>query len=755
MRTLIFFLLFALIAGQADCQVHSKVETRSKMNQFSSAMNNKISDLQKQIADAKKNKKDPETITGLEDQLKMLKQQVATMDGLKKNVAGMSDKTFNQVNESSTLVPKKDLSRINMLPKKILSEAELFSFIKTVNAGVEKLIPAIERAEALKIYNETKTEYKTTAIIANAASGCWMLGHWEKALFIMGKVCLYDITDADNLNNYAAFLVMTGGEQAAIPILEYLNQRYPENSTIENNLGQAWFGLGEVDKAKKYLGYASQLYQNHPMANITLGQIARAQHDNDRAISLLKASLKETYDPEIEATLKKLGYEIKLADLPSFNYPMQKDPFGIVHIMESMPENYPSRIDDDATVDAINRYRNGVSNVENFLNDEMASLGKKIYDDDNKLYSDKTYQHEYVEPYNNPAYKLARRTVQFFWEQGGGTSPWITHLLLSGLKPPYETNNIVTDLELRNECFEIWETEVLKPLAELAHAMRSRISPVDASCAEIDAATNAYMAQESALRKAGIIRIKDRMREKMDAFDKWTTLNLYSKLDNPPSDERMKDIVDGMSRTIRRKHYKDGQVYEFFKVAKSIVDSQTKRKTACENNSEARVPYDVGADDLAPLIPMSVKCEFSKTINTPIVTYFFDCSIMKDESKKNIKKKNDPVPKGQGHSSSRRSQTRGPLRSSPRGPYSFDDDEEATVGTNYSSGPLTAEEKDPSQFSIEYDLWGNLVGLNLQLNEDHTALKDQSSAETDLDARWSWNAIASPKKGYLNKLVIK
>ena len=73
-----------------------------------------------------------------------------------------------------------------------------------------------------------------------------MLGHWEKALFIMGKVCIDDVTDADNLNNYAAFLVMTGGEQAAIPILEYLDEKYPDNSTIKNNLGQAWFGLGDL-----------------------------------------------------------------------------------------------------------------------------------------------------------------------------------------------------------------------------------------------------------------------------------------------------------------------------------------------------------------------------------------------------------------------------------------------------------------------------------------------------------------------------
>ena len=69
--------------------------------------------------------------------------------------------------------------------------------------------------------------------------------------------------------------------------------------------------------------------------------------------------------------------------------------------------------------------------------------------------------------------------------------------------------------------------------------------------------------------------------------------------------------------------------------------------------------------------------------------------------------------------------------------------------------PLNAEDKDPSQFSIEYDRWGNLVGLNLQLNEEGTALADTDSKETEMDSRWSWNAIASPQKGFLNKLLIK
>ena len=69
--------------------------------------------------------------------------------------------------------------------------------------------------------------------------------------------------------------------------------------------------------------------------------------------------------------------------------------------------------------------------------------------------------------------------------------------------------------------------------------------------------------------------------------------------------------------------------------------------------------------------------------------------------------------------------------------------------------PLTAEDRDLSQFSIEYNKSGNLAGLNIQLNKEGTALADPDSAESRIDSRWSWNALASAKKGFLNKLIIK
>ena len=440
-----------------------------------------------------------------------------------------------------------------------------------------------------------------------------MLGHWEKALYIMGKVCMEDIGDADNLNNYASFLISTGAEQAAIPILEYLNSKYPNNSTIKNNIGQAWFGLGDMENAKKNLEEATSLYANHSTSNSTLANIYEAEGNKGKAISLLKASIKENYSPEKEAQLEKLGGKLTYADMPEFNYPIQKDPFGINAIIQSLPENYPSAIGEDQKVDAINRYVNGLGKFTDALNQEMVTLDKKIQEDENKLYTERAYQQEFLQSYNSPAHKLAARSIQLITlERSGSASPLITHLVSAVYRSPAKNSDVKTDTELWFECTEIWENEVLKPLADLAYAMRARILPTSATCAEIDAATNEYMAKEAAIRKAGTLKIKKLVQQSSAAFDQWIKLNVYGLKDDLPKNpgEKLKELISQMDFTIRRKRYKDGQVYNFLNKANTIVQNQTYVKSACDN-SEA-IERLLGEDHLEPLVPSHVKCEFIK-----------------------------------------------------------------------------------------------------------------------------------------------
>ncbi|HYE56416.1 MAG TPA: tetratricopeptide repeat protein [Chitinophagaceae bacterium] len=101
------------------------------------------------------------------------------------------------------------------------------------------------------------------SINTTSATGLWLKGKTDMAVYLMGKATAADPYNTDNVNNYASFLTMTSAEEAALPLLQKLNRQFPRNSTILNNIGQAWFGLGDLDKAMKYLDSAVLMFAMH------------------------------------------------------------------------------------------------------------------------------------------------------------------------------------------------------------------------------------------------------------------------------------------------------------------------------------------------------------------------------------------------------------------------------------------------------------------------------------------------------------
>lgn len=730
----------------------NKNEIQSQMNEATNGIVKEIADLEKQL----KTETDEEIIKDLKEQIEMLKKQLKMMQGLNKNVSMMSDKAVQEAveDDGSATVPKRDMTRISMLPKKVLSEAELLLFIKNVQAGVEKIIPVIERTEALAIYNETKAQYKITSTVANAGTGLWLVGHWEKALFLMGKVCMEDINDADNLNNYAAFLIMTGGEQAAIPILEFLNSKYPNNSTILNNIGQAWFGLGDMDNAKKYLNATIELYPNHSMANSTMANISLAgpYPDTPRAINFLKASLKGGYDPQKEVELERLGYPVKYADLPAFNYPMKPDPFGLIPLLNSWPQKIQSNIDDPAPAYELQRYMNGVEEFRNEILDENVKLGKALEEQGKKIATDKTYNQEYMEPHNCPAHILAVR-LRYLLEveeriHNGSGMP--SQLLLPYFSPDKNSKEIPLPLDvILADCRKLWFEEVVRPIGLLSFDA-STSGKMPANCKEADAIGNAYYAKRADIYNRGVDRIKKEYIQKSKRLDSWVILNLYATTDYKPPKSLTSAyyLSDYLGYTIahpliQNDHYES--MLHFIELGKEYFQ---RMRSNCDQSGTP--DPEQPAKDLKGFKIKKVECEYVKKILTPY-HYEFElrCNTMYEKVNPKTKKRLPDIPKGAAEIASPRTQTLGPV--SRRGPHiSYD-----AIYEENKYQPLCLENKEESQFGLEFDKWGKLIACNFQLSEDGTTLKDPDSVESGIDSRWSWNAIASAKKSYLNKLVIK
>lgn len=244
------------------------------------------------------------------------------------SIPKMGDKEIAAAFEmENQIVPAKDVKRISSISKTPLTSASMPAFLQTVHGKVKNAFDPYVSESGDKIFQWVKNEHKTSTATGNAAVGFWMFGKPELALYLMSKACLDDPKDTDNLNNFSALLTMGGAEELALPILENLNRQFPKNSTILNNIGQAWFGLGDINQAEKYLDSAIRIYANHSQANLTKSLIEESKDHKEAAVEALKKSMHEAYSTEKENRLRRLGYEPDRRDV-DWNHPMPQDPMG-------------------------------------------------------------------------------------------------------------------------------------------------------------------------------------------------------------------------------------------------------------------------------------------------------------------------------------------------------------------------------------------------------------------------------------------
>ncbi|MGC4100001.1 tetratricopeptide repeat protein [Ferruginibacter sp.] len=246
------------------------------------------------------------------------------------NAMGMGQKmnnAINQVNSNQSAAPGSGVAN-GLIPAKNAkgiagiaatpSNANMSGFIGTTgNAAFAAVLPAAKN-KANDIYKDLKNKGATADEMGNAAAALWMAGRTQISLSLMAQVCKDDPNNTDNLNNYAAMLTMMGAPEMAIPILNNLNGRFKKNSTILNNLGQAWFALGDADKAQKYLDTTLALAASHPQANQTMCMIAEGKGNKTAATAAAKTALKQGYSSTRIDLLKKLGYAPGADDYNNF-----------------------------------------------------------------------------------------------------------------------------------------------------------------------------------------------------------------------------------------------------------------------------------------------------------------------------------------------------------------------------------------------------------------------------------------------------
>lgn len=295
MKKISFFFLCALLSTIAFAQSPSKEQIEADKKKLAEAMKKLNEKTSKMVPNAKKGYDSLLNQYGIGQKMNNAIKQVNNSQATKSGGV------------SNGLVPAKNTKAIALIAG-TPATAHVGAFLNTINSSTFAAVLPAAKNKASNIYKDLKEKGATNDEMGNAAAALWVGGRTQIALSLMAQVCKDDANNTDNLNNYAAMLTMMGAPEMAIPLLNNLNGRFKKNSTILNNLGQAWFALGDIDKSKKYLDSTLLITAAHTQANETLCLIAESKGNKDAALAYAKAAFRQGNTQSRKDRLKQLGY---------------------------------------------------------------------------------------------------------------------------------------------------------------------------------------------------------------------------------------------------------------------------------------------------------------------------------------------------------------------------------------------------------------------------------------------------------------
>lgn len=219
--------------------------------------------------------------------------------------------------------------KLKELPAQPLTAEAYKNYVVELNAKISKALdPEIKKkADG---YLTTKKLTKSNDI-GNTAFAAWIQNAPEASLYLYSKAVANDPSDALTANNFAAFLTMGGLPEKSIPVLEYWNKQMPGKSTLLANLGNAYYRLGDVNKAMNFLQQCVQKDSLHPTANKLLCIMFLKKGDVKKAEEHATRSISKCHDAEVVSILRQLNNKIKVGEimsrfppLPAKEFPMLK-----------------------------------------------------------------------------------------------------------------------------------------------------------------------------------------------------------------------------------------------------------------------------------------------------------------------------------------------------------------------------------------------------------------------------------------------
>lgn len=222
---------------------------------------------------------------------------------------------------SGLRMPARNEKGLASIPAQPMNKTQLVAFIKKMRTTIFMAMPGVIGRGPL-----TMTGYDDQGLDKGGVLA-WCSGNTDLALELALDAANANPDDDNILDNLSAILTMCGLPYESVPILDYLRQHDPGNSTINNNLGQAYYLLGDAQKATTYLQAAIGGFADHPQANFTLACMAYIRGNKSRAIDYCEHSIRGAFSVNSWTMLKACKPDARLMDLIRHRY-KQKDYFS-------------------------------------------------------------------------------------------------------------------------------------------------------------------------------------------------------------------------------------------------------------------------------------------------------------------------------------------------------------------------------------------------------------------------------------------
>jgi hypothetical protein len=188
-----------------------------------------------------------------------------------------------------------------------LTPSTLPGYLNNLLSDIEKNLKPQEQKNTQLLYAKMNN---SPVDLADAGAMLYYKGAVPEALWCLSKAAAMMPTSDYILNNLTGIMNLAHTEARGLPILRYLKEKNPNNSTILNNLGQALYVLGELNQSKAVLDSCIRICAYHPQANFTRAIIAEKEGKNADSKNFIINSMKIAYSDEADEYAKRKGIKL-------------------------------------------------------------------------------------------------------------------------------------------------------------------------------------------------------------------------------------------------------------------------------------------------------------------------------------------------------------------------------------------------------------------------------------------------------------